>query len=44
MSPIRHSTLCESMKFEVKDCQGNFSRDGCNLLKNCKLMLLDVTA
>jgi hypothetical protein len=38
MSPIRHSTLCKSMKFDVKDCKQNWSCNGCNLLKNCKLM------
>jgi len=35
MSPIRHSTLCKSMKIDVKGCKRNRSRDGCNVLKNC---------
>ena len=45
MSPIRHPTLCKSMKFDVKNCTRNCFCDGCNLLKNCKLchcMLLRV--
>jgi hypothetical protein len=44
MSPIRHSTLCKSMIMDIKDCAQNCSCFGCNLLKNCKLMLLHVTA
>jgi hypothetical protein len=44
MSPIRHSTLCKSMKIDVKGLHKNGSCNGCNLLKNCKLMLLRVTA
>ena len=43
MSPIRHSTLCKSMKIDVKECDRNCSCNGCNLLKNCKLMSLDVS-
>jgi hypothetical protein len=31
MSPIRHSTQCESMESDVKKLHKKMLRDGCNL-------------
>ncbi len=39
LSPIRHSTRCNWMKFDVKGLHKNLLH-GCNLLKSCKVFRL----